>query len=126
MTTIKREVDTMKKCRWRIRKRPTKYVPIRTIPPKKKKKKNDFVSKGKSDELNKKGINLEKSSIVQKNILYFIVIILSGILCFCDVRDDGMLFEGCGFKFSGSLVGVLTFVLCVIGIYRNKPKVTLE
>lgn len=123
---IKREVDTMKKCRWRNRKRHTKYVPIRTIPPKKKKKKNDFVSKGKSDELNKEGINLEKSSIVQKNILLFIGIILSSVLCFYDVRDDGMLFEGCGFKFSGSLVGALTFVLCVIGIYRNKPKVTLE
>lgn len=126
MTTIKREVDTMKKCRWRNRKRRTKYVPIHTIPPKKKKKKNDFVSKGKSDELNEKGINLEKSSITQKNILLFIGIILSGVLCFCDIKDDGMLFEGFGFKFSGSLVGALTFVLCIFGIYRNKPKVSLE
>lgn len=116
----------MKKCRWRNRKRHTKYVPIRTIPPKRKKKKNDFVSKGKSDELNKEGIKLEKLSVVQKNILFLIGIILSGILCFLDVRDDGMLFEGFGFKFSGSLVGTLLLILCFWGIYRNKPKVSLE
>lgn len=126
MIDIKRGIDLMKKCRWRNKKRPTKYVPICTNPKKKKKKKHDFVSKGKSDELNEKGINLEKSSITQKNILFFIGIILSCVLCFCDIKDDGMLFEGFGFKFSGSLVGALTFVLCIFGIYRNKPKVSLE
>lgn len=116
----------MGKCKWRCKKRHTKYVPVHTIPTKRKKKKHDFVSKGKSDELNKVGLNLEESSIKQKNILYFIGIILSSALCFCDVRDDGMLFEGWGFKFSGSLVGILGFILCIVGIYINKPKVSLE
>ena len=126
MTAIRKGIDIMKKCRWRNKKSHTKYVPIHTVPQKKKKKKNDFVSKGKSDELNKEGIKLERLSMIFKNILFFIGICLATVLLFYDVRDEGMLFEGYGFKFSGSLVGSIIFVLCVFGIYRNKPKVSLE
>ena len=69
---------------------------------------------------------MEQSSITQKNILYFVGIVLSVLLLFFDIKDDGMLFEGFGFKFTGSLVGTLLFIICAIGIYKNEPKVSIE
>lgn len=126
MMSIKREVDIMKKCRWKNGKGRGKYVPICTNPSKKKKKKSDFVSKGKSDELNKEGINLEKSSIKQKNILYSIGILASIALLFADIRDDGMFVDCFGIKFSGSMVGTLIFISCILGVYKNKSKINIE
>ena len=102
------------------------YTPIHTKPTKTKTKKHTFKSKSSSEVINSKGIEMEQNSITQKNILYFFGIVLSVILLFCDIKDDGMLFEGLGFKFSGSLVGTLVFGICAYGIYKNEPKVTIE
>lgn len=116
----------MKNLRYRGKRHHNGYTPVHTNPSKNKKKKRDFVSKNKSTELNKKGIELEKSSITQKNILFFIGMVSAIVLLILDVKDEGMLFEGLGFKFAGSLVGTLLFAFTMIGIFRNKPKVTLE
>ena len=116
----------MKNLRYRGNKRHHGYTPIHTNTSKKKKKKRVFISKNKSTELNKKGIELEKSSITQKNVLFFLGIVGSIVLLILDVKDEGMLFEGLGIKFAGSLVGTILFILLIIGIWRNNPKVTLE
>ena len=116
----------MKNLRYRGKRHQNGYTPVHTNPSKNKKKKKDFVSTSKSTELNKKGIELEKSSITQKNILYLIGMVAAIVLLFLDVKDEGMLFEGFGFKFAGSLVGTLLFAFTMIGIFRNKPKVSLE
>lgn len=116
----------MKKYRHKGKNHHNGYTPVHTKSSKEKKKKKDFVSKNRSTELNKKGIELEKSSITQKNILLFIGMIMAVGLLFFDVKDDGMLFEGLGIKFAGSLVGTILLILIMIGIFRNKPKVSLE
>lgn len=116
----------MKNLRYRGKRHHNGYTPVHTNPSKNKKKKRDFVSKNKSTELNKKGIELEKSSIIQKNILYLIGMVTAIVMLILDVKDQGMLFEGFGIKFAGSLVGTVLFVLTMIGIFRNKPKVSLE
>ena len=102
------------------------YTPIHTKPTKRKPKKHSFASKSNSELINSKGIEMEQSSIKQKNILYFVGIVASVLLLFFDVKDEGMLFEGLGFKFSGSLVGTLLFGICAYCIYKNEPKVTIE
>lgn len=113
----------MKNCRRKRNKRHIGYTPIHT---KAKTKKHSFNSKSSSEVINSKGIEMEQKSITQKNILYFLGIVLSVLLLFFDVRDDGMLFEGFGIRFSGSLVGTLLFIICAYGIYKNEPKVKIE
>lgn len=117
---------SMQKLRFRGKKRRTGYTPVHTMPIKKKKKKHDFVSKSRSTEINKQGIELEKLSMTQKNFLFGGIIVASFILLILDIRDDGMFFEGFGFKYSGSLGGVIFLVIAIVGIMQNKPKVSLE
>ena len=116
----------MKNCRRKRNKWHIGYTPIHTKPAKVKTKKHSFISKSNSELINSKGIEMEQNSITQKNILYFVGIVLSVLLLFFDIKDDGMLFEGFGIRFSGSLVGTLLFIICTICIYRNKPKVSIE
>lgn len=119
---------TMKKTKLQRPQHPrsNRYIPVNTYHKKPKCRKHDFISKNKSDSINQKGIELEKSTMFQKNVLYGIGIFTSLILALFDIKDEGMLFEGLGFKFSGTSVAALFFIICLVGICKNKPKVILE
>ena len=91
------------------------------------KKQTEFVSKGQPCSVNEKGIELEKTSMIIKFILFGVFALAGLILCILDIRDGGMVFEFTGlFKYSGSLVGVLIMIICIVGIYKNKPQVNIK
>lgn len=62
---IKSKRDEMIKNRYKKQRR--KYVPIRTCHSKKKNKKHEFISKGQETTINKEGIKMESSAVLQKN-----------------------------------------------------------
>lgn len=91
------------------------------------KKQKEFVSKGQPRSVNEKGIELEKTYMIIKFVLFGLFALAGLILCFLDIRDGGMVFEFTGlFKYSGSLVGVLIMILCIVGIYKNKPQINIK
>lgn len=109
-------------------KRPhTGYCPVkRTSKPPKRKKVHDFESKGQSERVNLTGMDLEKDSLRQKNLLFFLFLIAGLLLLFFDIKDKGMTLEFVGFQYYGSLVGTLVCGVSGFGIIRNKPKVKIE
>lgn len=91
------------------------------------KKQTEFVSKGQPRSVNEKGIELEKTSMIIKFIMFGVFALAGLILCILDIRDGGMVFELTGlFKYSGSLVGVLIMIICIVGICKNKPRVNIK
>lgn len=91
------------------------------------KKQTEFVSKGQPRSVNEKGIELEKTSLIIKFILFGVFALAGLILCILDIRDGGMVLELTGlFKYSGSLVGVLIMIICIVGICKNKPQVNIK
>lgn len=111
----------------RKKKPHTGYCPVkRTSKPPKRKKVHDFESKGQSERVNLTGMDLEKDSLRQKNLLFFLFLIAGLLLLFFDIKDKGMTLEFVGFQYSGSLVGTLVCGVSGFGIIRNKPKVKIE
>ena len=90
-------------------------------------KQTQFTSEGQPPSLNEKGIAMEKENVKVKNIILAILGILGVVLCFFDIRDKGMMLEIVGaVKYSGSLVGVILTTISVIGIWNNKPHVSIK
>ena len=109
----------------------TKYVARTTTKPKRKKKGSDkklhdFKSKGQSEKVNIELIKMEKSKYKQKNIIYSIMAVSGGILLILEIKDDLMLFEGFGIRFTGSLVGILIVIISAIGLMRNNVKAEVK
>lgn len=103
----------------------TKRKPLSNKGP--KVKQTQFTSEGQPQPVNEKGIAMERENMRTKNILLGIFAFAGIILCLYDVRDDGMTMEFVGlFKYSGSLVGLLVTVLCVMGICKNDPQVSIK
>lgn len=108
-------------------RRYTGYTPVVPKAQKKNKKKaQKFVGPESSPELAKKGMEMELSAMKQRTYLYYFGILVGTVLTLLDIKDKGLLFEGLGFKFSGSLVGVLVVVVCVIAMSKNKTDVTVS
>lgn len=103
------------------------YVPVKTYHHhKKKNKKHDFISKGQGAAINKEGIKMESSAVLQKTILSGFGLIVTSLLFYFGIKDEAILFEGFGVKVSCKLAGTFTFLLSVIGFLWNKPKVKIE
>lgn len=93
----------------------------------KNKKDLDFEVEGLANEkILKKGIDMESDKMKQRSRFYWGVIIGGAILAILDVRDEGMMFEGLGIKFAGSLIGSLIIILGIIGMMKNNPKVKIK
>lgn len=91
------------------------------------KKQKEFVSEGQSRAVNEKGIELERTSMIIKFIMFGVFALAGLVLSILDIRDGGMVFEFTGlFKYSGSLVGVLIMIICIVGIFKNKPQVNIK
>lgn len=103
-----------------------KYVPVKTDHHKKKNKKHEFISKGQGTTINKEGIKMEASAVLQKNVLCAIGLVITGLLLYFGIKDEAILFDGFGVKLSCKLAGTFTFLLSVIGFFWNKPKVKIE
>lgn len=89
------------------------------------KRDKDFSSTDINTDISKEGIKMERESMRWHSIVYGIVIILGAAFTFLDIRDKGMLFEGIGFNFSATMVGVLIIIVGVVAMMRNKPHVTI-
>ena len=90
-------------------------------------KQTQFTSEGQPPFLNEKGIAMEKENVKYKNIILAILGIFGVVLCFFDIRDKGMMLEVVGaINYSGSLVGVLLTTISVVGIWKNKPQVSIK
>lgn len=103
-----------------------KYVPVKTGHHKKKNKKHEFISKGQGTTINKEGIKMEASAVLQKNVLCAIGLVITGLLLYFGIKDEAILFDGFGVKLSCKLAGTFTFLLSIIGFFWNKPKVKIE
>lgn len=91
------------------------------------KKQTHFESKGQPQAINEKGIELEKTSMKYKYCLLGILAIAGVILCIFDIRDDGMILDFLGlFNYSGSLAGAVVIILCVWGIHKIEPKISIK
>ncbi len=121
---IKSKRDEMIKNRYKKQRR--KYVPIRTCHSKKKNKKHEFISKGQETTINKEGIKMESSAVLQKTILCGFGLVITMLLFYFGIKDEAILFEGFGVKLSCKLAGAFTFLLSGIGFFWNKPKVKIE
>lgn len=121
---IKSKRDEMIKNRYKKQRR--KYVPIRTCHSKKKNKKHEFISKGQETTINKEGIKMESSTVLQKTILCGFGLVITMLLFYFGIKDEAILFEGFGVKLSCKLAGAFTFLLSGIGFFWNKPKVKIE
>lgn len=102
------------------------YKPVTTSKNLKKRKKHDFVSKGQNESVNLTGMELENASVKETGRYFFIGIILGFLLLVCDVRDSGMVLDFLGMKYSGSLVGAVIVLACILGLILNKPKVNIS
>lgn len=104
------------------------YVPVTPKAPKKSNKKKDhtFTTTDKNLETAKDGMSMELEAMRQRTVFYYVVIGLGFLLALFDVKDKGLLFEGFGFKFCGTLVGILVITLGVVAMMRNKPEVTIK
>lgn len=74
---------------------------------------HDFKSKGQSESINSKLIDLEKNRYNKKSSIMWVILILGFILLIFGIADNSFEFEGFGMKIKGSLVGL---ILIVIGI----------
>lgn len=103
------------------------YVPVTPKTQKKRNKKKDhkFTSTDKNPEIAKEGMSMELKAMQQRSNFYYVVIGLGLLLTVLDVKDKGLLFEGLGFKFSGTLVGILVVVIGVVAMMKNKPVVII-
>lgn len=102
------------------------YKPVTTSKNPKKRKKHDFVSKGQNESVNITGMELENASVKQKDRYFLVGLIIGFVLLIFDVRDNGMMVEFLGIKYTGSLVGGVIALACIIGIFRNKSKVSIS
>lgn len=110
----------------KYKKQNRRYVPVKTSHHKKKKKKHEFVSKGQEATINKEGIKMESSAVLQKTILCGFGLLITLLLFYFGIKDEAILFEGFGVKLSCKLAGTFTFLLSGIGFFWNKPKVNIE
>ena len=102
------------------------YKSVTTSSKPKKRKKHDFQSKGQNESVNRMGMDLEKSAVKQRSIFFLFGLLASIVLLLLDVRDNGMILEVFGIKYTGSLVGAILAIICICGMINNKPKVTIE
>lgn len=102
------------------------YKSVTTSSKPKKRKKHDFQSKGQNESVNRMGMDLEKSAVKQRSFFFFLGLLASIVLLLLDVRDNGMMLEVFGIKYTGSLVGAILAIVCICGMINNKPKVTIE
>lgn len=121
---IKSKREEMIKNKYKKQRR--KYIPIKPIYHKKKNKKHEFISKGQSTTINKEGIRMESSAVLQKTILCGFGLVITGVLFYFGIKDEAILFEGFGIKLSCKLAGTFTFLLSLLGFFSNKPKVKIE
>lgn len=91
------------------------------------KKQLQFTSENQPASVNEKGIEMETESMRSRNVLYGVFALIGALLCIFDIRDKGMTLEFIGlFKYSGSLVGVVMTSMCIWGMMKNAPKVTIK
>lgn len=105
------------------------YTPVKTVPAKPKRRKNkkhSFESKHRSEAVELEGIKREHTSANQRQLIFAIMIVAGIVLACLDIRDKGMIFEGLGFKYSGSLSGILITIIGGFLAAGAKPKVKLE
>ena len=92
----------------------------------KEKKAKSFEGHNIDEKTAEIGMEGEYNTVNNKNVLFGAGIIIGSVLTILDIRDHGMIFEGFGFKFSGSLVGILIIFLSLYFLSRNNPHVKLS
>lgn len=99
-------------------------------PFKHRRKLKKFEGKGLSSGVEKEVAKREYSHVLITKGLLFAGIIIGAILCFCDIRDDGMMLEISWddnlIKYAGTLIGVVISIICIIGVIIIKPEIKLE
>lgn len=75
---------------------------------------HDFKSKGQSEAINSKLIDLERNRYNKKSYIMWGILILGFLLLILGIADSSFEFEGFGMKIKGSLVGLILIVIGII------------
>lgn len=104
------------------------YVPIVPTHTKNKRPKaNKFKATSDVDpDSLKKGMTFEFVTVLLRGLLYLIALIGGMYLTFQDIQDKGLLFEGFGFKYSGSCVGIVILLAAIGAMIFNKQDVRID
>ncbi len=89
------------------------------------KRDHDFTAPDTNPTIVEEGMKAEQRAVLIKTIFFSGTFLSGALLTIFDFRDEGMLFEGFGFKFAGTLVGVLICILSIVGMWCNKTKITI-
>lgn len=92
---------------------------------KKEIKKKNFESHTEDPKTNKLGVWLEYITVLIKMLMLFAGLLCGVWMIYKDIRDNGTWFKYGDLEYSGSLVGVIVVIICAIGLWRNRAKVTL-
>lgn len=80
---------------------------------------HDFKSKGQSENVNTKLIDLERNRYNKKFYIMLVILIIGALLLYFGIKDEGFEFEGMGLKIKGALVGVVLILVAIIMYFTN-------
>lgn len=83
-----------------------------------------FEAKNLDPETSKRGIEMEKQSVLVQCIIWGLLIIGGIIIIFLGYKDN-ISFKGFGVEFSVTYVGLAVVIIGSIGLIKNKPKVKI-
>lgn len=75
---------------------------------------HDIKSKGQSETINSKLIDLERNRYNKKSYIMWGILIIGFLLLILGIADSSFEFEGFGMKIKGSLVGLILIVIGII------------
>ncbi len=84
-----------------------------------KKPLHDFKSKGQSENVNTKLIELERNRYNKKFYIMLGILIIGALLLYFGIKDEGFEFEGLGIKIKGALVGAVLILVAIIMYFTN-------
>lgn len=93
---------------------------------KKERKLGKLITEGQSEKIVRIGMFVELFPFIVMSIAF----VLGAVLCFCDIKDDGMflqiIWKGLSIQYLGTYIGVAVIVLSIIFFIVRKPDMTIK